>query len=87
LDWQSGSLQTSSADDGMAEKHCRHLVAMLEGDSPSEREPMRIHLRTNSGSSTSAIAGCFRSNIGCRRFETIPSKPISQALAKTSVEA
>jgi hypothetical protein len=48
---------------------------------------MRIHLRTNSGSSTSAIAGGFRSNIGCRRFETIPSKPISQALAKTSVEA
>jgi hypothetical protein len=35
----------------------------------------------------SADEVCFRSNIGCRRFETIPSKPISQALAKTSVEA
>jgi hypothetical protein len=44
-------------------------------------------LRCFSAIPLSADEVCFRSNIGCRRFETIPSKPISQALAKTSVEA
>ena len=61
---------------------------MLRGNSPSEPEPTRIHPRTNPG---------FFDFIHCRlipleyrlpaRFETIPSKPISQALANTSGEA
>ncbi len=60
----------------------------VEGNSPSEREVMRIHLRTNSGFFDFSHCRLFPLEYRLpARFETIPSTPVSQALANTSGEA